>query len=266
MTVLENAARLLKCFNSECTDLTVTDVTERLDIPKANASRLLKAMRGAGLLETIGDSKRHRPGRLLIDLGAAFRGSSTLIAMAGEVVKEVSDTCGHTGFVSIRVGNEVSGVVDFPGSNALRVAGTIGRPLPAHTTATGRSLLARLSDAEVVALLRDATFKVTPRSPGTIDEVLAMLTEVRACGFGASFQETTLGVDAVGIAVGDPKTGEEVSLCIVFPSQIVSDAERQAILTGLADGAADIAFKTGDTRFKKPDPARFPLKGLTSHD
>ena len=76
MTVLNNASEILRCFSSDCTELTVTDVVNRLGMPKSNASRLMKAMREAGLLETIGDSKRHRPGRLFLNITAAFRSSS----------------------------------------------------------------------------------------------------------------------------------------------------------------------------------------------
>jgi phthiocerol/phenolphthiocerol synthesis type-I polyketide synthase C len=76
MSTLANAANVLRCFSSECTELTVTDVAARLDLPKASASRLLKRMREAGLLETIGQTKRHRPGRLLLDIARLPHGTS----------------------------------------------------------------------------------------------------------------------------------------------------------------------------------------------
>ena len=145
MTVLQNASDVLRLFGSGCTDLTVSEVTTRLDMPKANASRLLKAMRDAGMLETIGDSRRHRPGRMMLDLAAAFRNSLGVIGRAGEVVAEVTRRFGHTGYVSLREGREVTAVADFPGSNDLRVVSNIGRRLTAHGSATGRTLLARLS-------------------------------------------------------------------------------------------------------------------------
>jgi DNA-binding IclR family transcriptional regulator len=249
MSLLANAAQVLRCFNADATELTVTDVTERLEMPKANASRLLKQMREAGLLETIGSSKRHRPGRLLLDLGAAFRASSQLIRMAGEVVGKTSRECGHTGYVSIRDGREVTAILDFPGTNALRVFSAIGRRLPAHASATGRTLLARLDDAEIRRLYPNGPPAVSAQSPRDISDLIDRLNSVRESGYAISHQEATAGVDAVAVAVGDPATDELVSLCIVFPASVVERREREKILRSLMAGAEEIAKSTNDAIF-----------------
>jgi hypothetical protein len=45
-----------------CTELTVTDLVARIGLPESNASRLSRAMRDAGLLETVWQRKRYRRG------------------------------------------------------------------------------------------------------------------------------------------------------------------------------------------------------------
>ncbi len=72
------------------------------------------------------------------------------------------------------------------------------------------------------------------------------LGAVRRNGFATSHEEATRGVDAVATAVGDPRTGEEVSLCIVFPAATTGTAERENVIAALRDGAAEIAALTGD--------------------
>ncbi|HPG21685.1 MAG TPA: IclR family transcriptional regulator [Amaricoccus sp.] len=250
MTVLQNASDVLRLFGSGCSDLTVTEVTTRLGIPKANASRLLKAMRDAGMLETIGDTRRHRPGRMMLDLASAFRKSLGVIGQAGEVVAAVTERFGHTGYVSLREGREVTAVADFPGTNDLRVVSNIGRRLTAHGSATGRTLLARMSDAEV-----EAVYAGRPE----LDGLLPRLDAIRACGFAYSSQESTPGVDAIAIAVGDPATEEAVSLCIVYPHAVVGEDGRDEMLAALASGATRIARDLGDAKFVAP---RIPEKGL----
>jgi DNA-binding IclR family transcriptional regulator len=246
VTVLANAAAILRCFSSDCTEVTVTEVATWLEMPKANASRLMKAMREAGLLEVIGDTKRHRPGRLLLDISAAFRGSSSLILMASEAVARVSADCGHTGYVSVLSGREVTAVSDTPGSNTLRVVSNLGRRLPAHAASTGRALLARLSDAEVRRLYPAGLPPGPANAPQTLDDLLNRLAEIRAGGVAVSHAEATPGVDAVSVAVGDATTGESVAMCVVFPGAVVGEDERAAIRAGLVNGAASIAARTGD--------------------
>ncbi len=249
MTILQNAADVLRLFGTGSTELTVSEVTTRLAMPKANASRLMKAMRDAGLLETIGDTRRHRPGRLVLDLAVAFKHSSGVIGRASEVVAEVARQFGHTGYVSIREACEVTGVADFPGTNTLRVMGAVGRKLKAEASATGRSLLARLPDAEVRALYAGRD---------NVDELLAKLAVIRATGFAFSSQEATPGVDAIAIAVADPQTDEAVSLCIVYPHAVVGRKDRDEMLAALAAGATRIAHDLGDAAFVEPG---IPQKG-----
>lgn len=245
MAILDNAAEVLRCFDATTAGLTVTDVATRLSMPKASASRLMKAMREAGLLEAIGDSRRHRPGRMLLDLAAAFRSSSRVISRAGEVVGEVSRRFGHTGYVSVLDRREVTAVLDFPGTNALRVVSNIGRRLRARDSATGRSLLARLPGGEVARLYA---------GEADLDALQDALAQVRRSGFAWSSQESTPGVDAVAIAVADPALGEAASLCLVFPAATVDGAERAAIIGALAEGAARIATELGDDAFVAPNP------------
>ncbi len=253
MTVLANAAAILRCYSSDCTELTVTDVALRLGIPKANASRIMKAMREAGLLETIDASKRHRPGRMLLDISAAFRGSSPLIRLGAEVVARVSAECGHTGYVSVLLGREVTAVTDTPGSNTLRVVSNIGRRLPAHAASTGRALLARLTDAEIIRLYPDGLPHGPAKAPQTLDDLLARLQQIRADGYAFASEEATPGVDAIAVAIGGPGTTEAAALCMVFPAAVVGPDQRAAILSSLLQGAADIAAGIGDIA---PAPAR----------
>lgn len=247
MTTLANAAAVLRCYG-EMTELTVSDVAARLGLPKSSASRLLRAMREAGLLEVVGGTRRHRPGLLLLDVARAWRRSSSLVDRADAVVARIAAATGHTGYVSMRAGTEVTAITDHPGTNALRVASTIGRRLPAFASATGRALLARLEDAEVVALHRAGLEPPTAQAPQSVAELLRRLEAVRGRGYDTSSDEVNPGVAALAVAVADPESGEDAALCIAFPSTITGEAERQAILRALLEGAAEIAAITGDAK------------------
>ncbi|MFV0383247.1 IclR family transcriptional regulator [Paracoccus sp. (in: a-proteobacteria)] len=244
MSVLHKAGEVLRLFGAGCTDLTVTEVATRLSMPKANASRLLKAMREAGMLEAIGGSRRHRPGRMMLDLPAAFRRSSDLIGRCSVAIAQVNHRFGHTCYISVLEGREVTAVADFEGSNPLRVVSMIGRRLPAATTSTGRTLLARRPDAEIRALY--------PNDPG-LERLLARVAQTRAEGFAYSSDESIPGVDTLAIAVGDPATDEMVSLCIVYPHAIDTPAERHEMLAALAGAAARIANELEDAGFVAPN-------------
>lgn len=249
MSILSSAADVLRCFSSLRHDVTVTDLVSLLGMPKSNASRLLRAMRDEGLLETVGDSKRYRPSLLLNQVGQLYRFAASLIERSDNVVQRISDKVGHTGYVSVRRGAEIVGVTAHPGRNALRVVTTIGDRIPAFASSTGRALLARLSDDEIRALYPKGFVAPSETAPHSMDELLARVALVRQTGFAEFDDEAVRGVRAISVAVGDPTTADEVALCISFPSAIVAQEERAAIIRSLREGAAEIAALTKDPLF-----------------
>jgi DNA-binding IclR family transcriptional regulator len=255
VSILHSAAQVLRCFSDDCADLSMTELVNRLGLPKSNASRLLRAMRDAGLLETVGETKRYRPGLMLLDVGRAYRRSSTLIARADEVVATLSASSGHTGYVSKRVGLDVTAVTDHAGTNPLRVGSSVGRKIPAFASATGRALLARLTDAEVVGLYGRSLPSVPgQRVPRSMADLLGRLAEVRKTGIATSEDESFKGVFAVATAVGegDGADADAVSLCIVFPSATSSKSERRSISESLRKGTIDVARIVGDPHVVEP--------------
>ena len=248
MTILASAAKVLRCFSHECAEISVTELVNRLSMPKSNASRLLRSMRDAGLLETVGASKRYRPSLMLVDVGRSYRRASTLVQRADEVVARVSARCGHTGYVSQRDGLEITAVTDHPGSNSLRVVSSVGRRLPAFASATGRSLLARLTDEQVSALYGGRLPPApSTTSPQDMADLFERLARIRESGVALSHDEANRGVAAVAVAVGAQR--EEVSLCIVFPAATCDPAERDQIALDLREGAAEIARIVNDPSF-----------------
>jgi DNA-binding IclR family transcriptional regulator len=255
MTTLSSAADVLRCLSADRPHLTVTAAAELLGVPKSTASRLLRAMQEAGFLETVGGSKKYRPGLLLYEAGRLYRDSSSLIERAATVVARISGTTGHTGYVSKREGRDIVAVTDHPGTNALRVSSSIGRRLEAFASATGRTLLARMSDEDVRKLHSGPLTPPSPTAPQSIDELLARLATVRRQGFAESHDESNRGVGAIAVAVGDPEHGEAVSLCIVYPASMIAPPERQSIIDALRAGAAEIAVITRDPMFNH-EPSR----------
>ena len=81
MTVLENSVSVLRCFAEGRTELTVTDASQLLGLPKSNVSRLLRSMRDVGLLDDALASRGYRPGVLLLESGQSMPTARDLVAL-----------------------------------------------------------------------------------------------------------------------------------------------------------------------------------------
>jgi DNA-binding IclR family transcriptional regulator len=249
MSILVSAANVLRCFSPDRHELTVTEAAALLSLPKSSVSRLLRSMREVGFLETVGASKRYRPGVLLVEAAQIARRSSTLLSRADAVVAAITAEFGHTTYVSARLGTEVLALTDHTGTNVLRVASTVGERLQAFACATGRTLLARLDDEAVRALYPGRLEPPSKNAPQTVEDLLARLERVRREGFAEADDEANRGVGGIAVAVGDPQTGEEVSLCVTFPVATIDGAERTAMRERLQEGAREIAAVLGDPLF-----------------
>jgi DNA-binding IclR family transcriptional regulator len=249
VSILFAATDVLRMYSTERREVTVTDLVESLAMPKSNASRLLRTMRDAGLLESIGTSKRYRPSLLLHQVGHIYRFATSLIDRADAVVTRIAARLGHTSYVSVRRGTDVVGVTAHPGRHMLRVVTTVGDQIPAFASSTGRALLARMSDAEVRTLYENGLPASPSNAPKTIEALLKQLARVRRNGFAEARDEAVRGVDAISVAVGDPANGDEVALCVACPITILSEQERSEIIQLLCAGAAEIAALTKDPRF-----------------
>lgn len=240
MAILENAVQVLRCFTVNRGELTLTEVSQLLAMPKSNVSRLLRAMREQGLLDSAPDSKAYRPGILLLELGQIAHAGQGLLSAASIAVRAICDAMGHTGYVSARYGNQIAGLVHHSGQNLLKVGVPLGVRLPVHACATGRSILALQTDEQVRAQLGDQLERPNPHAPANIKELLERLARVRETGYAESTQEADRGVDALAVAVKDPNTAEALSLCITFPQATVDAYERRKLIDLLLQAQTDV--------------------------
>ncbi|ONG53144.1 transcriptional regulator [Pseudoroseomonas deserti] len=245
MTTLSTAGQVLRCFSARRQELTVTEVAELLSLPKSNVSRLLRAMREAGFLESVPDSRGYRPGILMFELGHSYRRDSALVARAHAAVGRVSRQFGHSGYVSLRDGGDVIGLTFHEGSRMLRVGTPVGQRLPAFAAASGRSLLARLPDEEVRRLYPAPLAPPSPNAPQDMAELLARLDAVRREGFATACDESNPGVGSIAVAVGGRQPGEDACLCIVYPLSLVDGTERERMVAALLAEAREIQARPG---------------------
>jgi len=223
---LEHTANVLRCFADGRASMTLTEAGRDMGLPLSTLSRLLRAMRDAGLLEDAESGRGYRLGSVLTELAEAARRDHTLRARASAAVRRLCDRLGYTGYVSALRGTDMVGLVHHLGHNPLQVGVALGGLLPADACATGRAMLALMSDDAVRVLLRGEVSRATPQSPADFDDLLQRLALVRRQGWAESRDEAGKGVGALAVAVRDARSGERLSLCMTYPLAVLEKHER----------------------------------------
>ena len=261
MSILDSASDVLRLMASKQSELTMTDLVGALDMPKSSASRVLKHMTSVGLLVRNPTSLAYRPSLLLLELSHLVRSTTPLIEMCQQALDVLGREFGQTGYVSLLDGNDVVVLHVRPGTQALRAMTNPGYRSPAWATSTGRSLLARESNADVRQRFSNGFHIDAPiGGPQTVDQLCDALDLVRAQRYAIAENEAFAGICSVGCAVGDPVSAETLSFCLSFPSGIYSAEQLVHLADSVRSRAALIARAVGDVFW-----ASAPVTPSSSH-
>lgn len=186
--------------------MTLTELTERLDVSKSTAFALLQTLISRGYVADSGVrlTRRYRLGMMLAKLGDLAMEQSPLVSVAMPVLQQVTDTTGLTTRLVVPDGPfaVVAGRVDAPGT--VRFASYLGKREYPHCTSAGKALLAALPPDEARALAVEAGLPArTPRTITDPDALVRDLEVSAARGYTIDDEEDAEGVFCVGSAVYD---------------------------------------------------------------
>ncbi len=236
---LERGLAVIRAFDGDHRELTLSDVARRTGLPRAAARRFLLTLVELGYVRTDGRLFSLRP--RVLDLGYAYLSSTSLPEVAQphleELVARVHESCS----VSVLDGHDIVYVARVATKRLMTVAINVGTRFPAYATSMGRVLLAARSPAERAAYLRsvrlDALTRHTVTDP---DELAAVLTQVADQGYALLDQELEEGLRSIAVPVRDG-TGEVVAAMNVSASaRRTPDSLRAELLPPLRRAAGEI--------------------------
>jgi DNA-binding IclR family transcriptional regulator len=246
MSSLETAAEILKCFTAETPELAVSEVAKQLGLPKSTASRVLKSMADCGLVEQLPDTRRYAVGMLPFRLGQLYQSRVRVLEMVEAEVERLVEETGFTAYIGVRNGADIVVLRRRHGRYPVRMMLDPGYRVAAFATAIGKTLLARLSDAELRALLPPVLVHETTQQRKRLAAFIAELAPVRARLWAETNAETFPGMGAIGAAVGSADEQQPVGFSLSFPIGAVTRRRREDMVEHVVAAAARIAAKSDD--------------------
>jgi IclR family acetate operon transcriptional repressor len=197
---VERAVEVLNILAEHPSGLSMADLARTSGVPMTTLHRLLGVLRGASMVgETA--AGRYVVGSGTVILARAFLDGLDLREAArpgmADVVSLTSETC-HLGILS-SVQIVYIEKVDSP--HPVRMYSRVGGTNPALTTAIGRAILAH-SPATVVDEVLEGSRRLFGDDIG-VQDVHAVLEDVRRNGYSTDLQENELGICCVGAPVFD---------------------------------------------------------------
>jgi IclR family pca regulon transcriptional regulator len=206
---------VISVFNGAKRSLSMAEVAERADLPRAGARRLLYTLVQLGYARV--DDGRFELTPKIIELGRAFLSSATNYDLVRPVVERLSRDTGELCTMSVLDGVDVVYVVRIEPVLPLTRSYGVGSRLPAFATSMGRVLLAGLPEKDARLILdRSHLRKITIHTKADIEMLMAEVARARKTGWSIVQQEIELGVCGLSAAVKDQRGGTRAAVSISF--------------------------------------------------
>ncbi|HEX6447116.1 MAG TPA: IclR family transcriptional regulator [Streptosporangiales bacterium] len=199
---LERGLAVIRAFDTEHPQRTLSEVAKATGLPRAAARRFLHTLVELGYMRT--DGRMFAPRPRILELGYAYLSSLTLPQVAEPhmeaLVEQVHESCS----VSILDEGDVVYVARVPTKRIMTVAISVGTRFPAYATSMGRVLLANQPAEWLDEYLAKTAFTALTRRTLTEPERLReALDRTRTRGYAIVDQELEDGLRSVAVPIRD---------------------------------------------------------------
>jgi IclR family transcriptional regulator, KDG regulon repressor len=237
---VERALDVLACFSSQSPALSMTQISERLEINKSTIHRLLATLEARRFVERDPVSGIYRPGPRLVQMASISLENNALRRLAAPFLHELRDRYRENANLAVLDAVEVVYLDTNESPQRVKLAAALGERLPAFSTASGKAILAFYPEETVRQLLATGMPRWTSGTLVTPEAFLENLHQIRERGFAISEQEFEDGINAIAAPICHPPVA---SISIAGPAYRLTHERMLEIGPCLVDSANLISLK-----------------------
>nr|HID13806.1 IclR family transcriptional regulator [Anaerolineae bacterium] len=199
---VDRAITILKTLGDTTSDLGVTDLSQRLGLPKSTVHRLLTALERGGLVEQDPETGKYRLGVDLVRLAGVVLKRMDLQQVAQPYLHSLAEACKETVNLSILTDDDkVINIASFPSPRLVLNVGWIGREMLPHSVSSGKALLAYLPEQRVERILAAGLPRFTKQTITDPIRLKEELAQIRRQGYAIAREELEEGLSAVAAPI-----------------------------------------------------------------
>ena len=206
-------------------------LAQTLDIPRSSVYQLLDVLERHGFVTCLKDRHTYGIGLKTFEMGSAYSRQHRVSRIAHPVLARLVDDTGENGHLAGLHGSQIVYVLEERAAVRPPLVSGDGVRLPSHLTASGRAMLAGLSQAQVDALYpnRAAFVDRTGVGPKSPRDLRTLLNAIRLTGFAEEHGDVTPGFDSYAVAVRDYNGYPIAGLALTFVSNALGSERLDAL-------------------------------------
>lgn len=240
---INRALQILKCFNLNERGFTLTEISQKVDLPKSTTSRLLSTLESEGFIKKNEGTNYYKLGNAIYFLGLIAKESLDLRQISQPIMEEIGQNTKET--INLYLLDNLEKVcfnqVESP--LAIKRYVRIGERSPIWYGATGKSILANLDESIWYEKSKELK-KYTEKTIVDPDEFISELKAIKAKGYAVSIGEKEHDVGCVAAPVFD--NSKKVIGCLsISGPQYRFPQDTDYFVSLVVDGAMRISNKLG---------------------
>ncbi len=237
------ALRILELLASR-EEVGVTEIARQTEMTKPRSHRHLRTLLAMGYAVQREGSDRYARGPKLLALARIIGQSAEdgLIELARPALRNLHERFDHSFNLSLVYGQSASIVESLAGKGLVGITVKLSEPLPLHSTAAGKLLLAehlvKHGDIPPGKLARFTPYTITDRT-----ELKRDIATVAARGWADAPEQVVLGINAVSAPICDHK-GDVVAMISAMDSiQFIPPEPPEKLVKALREAADAVSSK-----------------------
>jgi DNA-binding IclR family transcriptional regulator len=240
---LEKALIILRLMIEEGQPISLTEIGKKLGFGKGTVHRILATLKAHQFVRQDGETLKYGLGLMAAEMSTAIKAEDYIVKIIKPHLKKLSESCPEAISASVLEFNEIRYIARFESSEPLRVSIGEGTKFPAHCTATGKVLLAALSNEQLKKMYagRENILTLTKNSIGSFARLLKELKRVRNENLALDFEEALVGVNCVARPIRDSKNEIVTAISISGPANRMTKPKMLEFAELLQNTSAEIS-------------------------
>ncbi|MGA7988735.1 MAG: IclR family transcriptional regulator C-terminal domain-containing protein [Candidatus Dormiibacterota bacterium] len=237
---LARGLSVIRAFDAEHPELTLSDVARAAGLTRASARRFLRTLTELGYVRSNGRLFALRP--RVLELGYAYLSSMSLHEVALPHLEHLVGELRESSSVSVLDADDVVYIARVPTRRIMTITISVGTRFPAYATSMGRVLLAGQSDEWLDGYFATVELRrLTARTVTDVDALRAELLLVREQGWSFVDEELEEGLRAIAAPIHDLSGRVTAAVNVSSPvSRGSADLVREEFLPHLLATASGI--------------------------
>ncbi|MBU5668226.1 IclR family transcriptional regulator [Peptoniphilus sp. MSJ-1] len=219
----ERVLKILLTLASEKEKLTLTEISEKTNIPKSTISPILSTMVEMKFLSKKDDQK-YKTGINTFVVGETYIESTSILEMIKSNMNEIVKECNEICQLGIIQQDKVFYIAKKEPKQSIQLVSYVGKFLPLYSTALGKVLIVNMTNDEIRKLIGNEMTPLTENTITDMDMFLEEIDKVRVNGYAYDLKETSL--DSMCVAVPIVKDNKVISAMSVSVPAYRSDKEK----------------------------------------